>query len=71
MPECGGLTALLDGEPGGSEVFQTQSCAFCDSSRHSRTDLFIVVERNHEVGPAIARHRAMRAGLSLDRSSDL
>ena len=65
------LTRWLDGEPGGSEVFWPETCALRDPSQHSGPDFFIVVECKHEIGPPIAGHRAMRAGLSLDRPSDL
>ncbi len=49
-----GLIGLLDGEPGGSEVFWPETCALRDSRQHSGPDLFIVVESEDEVGPPVA-----------------
>jgi hypothetical protein len=36
-----------------------------NSGQHARTDLYVVVKREHEIGPFGARERAMGASLAL------
>lgn len=68
--DCEELHEVWCGEPSGLEVFWPQPRALCNPSKHTRTDLLTVMKCEHEVGPVDSGHRAMGAGLSLDRPTD-
>src|SRR5665213_2256384 len=55
----------------GLQIFRPQARVFGDSRQHSWAEFFTIVEGEHEVGPAFAGERAMRAGLVLELPAKL
>jgi hypothetical protein len=56
--------------PSNLEVFWRKSRVLGDSRQHPWTDLFTVVKREDEIGPALAGQRAVGAGLAFDLPTD-
>ena len=52
------------------EVFWREPRVLGDSRQHPWTDLFAVVKREDEIGPALAGQRAVGAGLAFDLPTD-
>ena len=48
------------------QVRWREASAFGDTRQHSRSDLFVVVECEHEIRPAVTLERSMGTGLPLD-----
>jgi hypothetical protein len=48
-----------------SKILRRQTSALCDSGEHAWPDLFVLVEREHEIGPALTGEGAVRARLSF------
>ena len=43
-----------------SQIIWREACTFRDSGEHAWSYLLAVMEREHEVGPAVSAERAMR-----------
>src|SRR5262249_38390114 len=52
------------------QVFRIEPRPFCNSRKHSRTNLLIIMKRKHKIGPASTGECTMRAGLALDDPAD-
>ena len=55
----------------GLQIFRPQARVFGDSRQHAWTEFFTVMECENEVRPALARKRAMRAGLAFELPAKL
>jgi hypothetical protein len=55
---------------GASKILRPETGLLCDARQHSRANLFAIVEREHDVGPAFTLERSMRSALPLDRPAD-
>src|SRR5439155_20541202 len=52
------------------QIFWAEACPLCDSGKHPRTKLFLVMEGKHKIRPAGTGKCAVRTSLSLDDPTD-
>ena len=52
------------------EVFWREARVLADSRQHPWTDLFTLVKREDEIGPALAGQGAVGTGLAFDLPTD-
>ncbi len=57
-------------DPRGREDRRLDPCVLGNPRQHARADLVAVVEREHNIGPAIAFEREMRAALAFHAPAD-